>query len=78
MENSLYFSRRVTTFSALSMNKEGAEDVWRQWLGHPFNHNFDLFPSIVLGIRIFRFLILVFKLNSVLMFFQATDNKSDT
>lgn len=37
----LYFFRRVMEFKALCLNRDRAEDVWHQRLGHPSNGVFD-------------------------------------
>lgn len=46
LQNGLYFFRRLKSFQALSMNKDGVEDVWHQRLGNPSNTVFELFPVV--------------------------------
>ncbi|KAL1219887.1 Retrovirus-related Pol polyprotein from transposon TNT 1-94 [Cardamine amara subsp. amara] len=46
LKDVIYFFRRITSFNAFRINKDGAEEVWHQRLGHPSNSNFDLLPCV--------------------------------
>lgn len=43
----------MTTFTVFKMNKDRAEDVWHQRLGHPSNAVFDLLHTVGSGVSDF-------------------------
>ncbi|CAA7028514.1 unnamed protein product [Microthlaspi erraticum] len=46
LRDGLYFFRRLKNFRALPLNKDGADEMWHQRLGHPSNGVFDLLPIV--------------------------------
>lgn len=76
LRNGLYFFRRLTFYSAFKMNKEGAEDVWHQRLGHPSNTVFDLFSSVGSRNKDFSACDVCLRSKQCRETFYSSDNKS--
>lgn len=69
LRDGLYFFRRMTSFYALKLSKEGADEVWHQRLGHPSNTVFDLLQSVGCRGKDFRLVMYMYMLNNVVRVF---------
>lgn len=76
LRNGLYFFRRLKVFRALSTNKDGAEDVWHQRLGHPSNKVFDLLPVGVKRVKDFSACDVCLQAKQCRNMFHSSDNKA--
>lgn len=77
LRDGLYFFRRLPCFKALHMNKDEAEDVWHQRLGHPSNGIFDLLPVVGNMSKDFSVSETCMKAKHCREVFHSSDNKSN-
>ncbi|CAA7053596.1 unnamed protein product [Microthlaspi erraticum] len=77
LREGLYFFRRISTFSALRTNKDGAEELWHQRFGHPSNTVFDLIPFVGNRSMDFSTCGTCLKAKQCREVFHSSDNKSD-
>ncbi|CAA7062674.1 unnamed protein product [Microthlaspi erraticum] len=77
LRDGLYFFRRLTEFNAFRLNKDEAEDVWHQRLGHPSNGVFDLLPVVGSRVKDFSTCSTCFKAKQCRDMFLSSNNKSD-
>ncbi|CAA7057513.1 unnamed protein product [Microthlaspi erraticum] len=77
LRDGLYFFRRLTRVNAFRLNKDEAEDVWHQRLGHPSNGVFDLLPVVSSRVKDFSSCSTCLKAKQCRDMFHSSDNKSD-